>query len=235
MTAILLSRSKILLLLSLLLLAPRVGQAAEDAPLAPVPSTASAVPGTDEGAPLRLLEEPTAQRQRVPMGLRLLAEVGAGLLTSVGGGLVGGFASTGLCEATGFGSTPSFAIIGNCFSAALLGILVGGSLGYPLGVWWGGEVLGGDGSLLASLAGMGTGILMGFLLATAMYQANPNGSHTGIVAGLTIMTGPILAYELSQRREPSLPAPTVASSRPRLQPLLSVFSGGALLGLGGTF
>jgi hypothetical protein len=169
------------------------------------------------------------------MGLRLLAEVGAGLLTSVGGGLVGGFASTGLCAATGFGSTSSFAIIGNCFSATLLGILVGGSLGYPLGVWWGGEVLGGDGSLLASLAGMGTGILMGFLLANAMYQADPGGSRTGIVAGLTIMTGPILAYELSQRREPSLPVPTVASARPRLQPLLSVFSGGALLGLGGTF
>jgi hypothetical protein len=66
-------------------------------------------------------------------------------------------------------------------------------------------------------------------------QVDSNGRFVTLAAGLPTLAGPILFYELSQRREPGPPAPAMASARPRLQPLLSVSSGGALLGLGGTF
>lgn len=226
------SWSKLPLLVALLLFAPRVGLAAENARLARA-STAFVVPRTDERASLRLLEQPTAepQRERVPMGLRLLAELGAGLVTSSGGAFVGGLAGLGFCLATGSNNNYS-----GCLFGLTAGVILGGGLGYPLGVWWGGEAAGGDGSLLASFAGMGGVLLVGALLGLAMQQLDPYaGLAASSAAGVFSLAGPIVAYELSQRREPGPPAPAVASARPRLQPLLSVTPGGALLGLGGTF
>jgi hypothetical protein len=230
MTASRTSWSKLSLLLSLLLLAPRVGLAAEDAPLATPTSLPSEVPGTQEHEPPRLLEEPATRREKLSVGLRLLVETGAGLMTSTGGLLAGGLIGYGLCEVT----SGRAAYIG-CAWGAVLGILGGVAIGYPLGVWWGGEVVGGDGSLLASFAGMGVGILAGVLLGLAEQQIDPGNRLTGAVVGLPILAGPLVFYELSQRQEPGTPAPAVASARPRLQPLLTVSSRGALLGLGGTF
>lgn len=230
---------KLPLLLSLLLLVPRVGLAAQDAPLAEseTPAPDSRIPGTDERESRRLLEEDSwdraPQRTGAPVGLRIMAELGAGWLTALGGGLVGGLVGVGLCEATG-GNSGYF----GCLVDGGLGIVLGTTLGYPLGVWWGGEAVGGDGSLLVTMAGMGGGVLVAVVLGLAMSQVDPTtGPLTSLVSGLAVMSGPIVAYELSQKRERRQPqrGPAVASSGPRLQPLLSVTSRGAVLGLGGRF
>ena len=230
---------KLPLLLSLLLLVPRVGLAAQDAPLAEseTPAPDSRIPGTDERESRRLLEDDSwarePRRTGAPMGLRIMAELGAGTLTALGGGLVGGLVGVGLCEATG-GNSGWF----GCLGEGGLGLLLGVGLGYPLGVWWGGEAAGGDGNLFVTMAGMGGGVLVAVVLGVAMAQVDPTtGALTGLVSGLAVMSGPIVAYELSQKREPRQPqrGPAVASSGPRLQPLLSVTSHGAVLGLGGRF
>jgi hypothetical protein len=218
---------KLPLLLSLLLLVPRVGLAAQDAPEA-------RIPGTDERESRRLLDDDSwarePERTGAPMGLRIMAEVGAGGLTALGGGLAGGLLGVGLCEATG-GSSGLF----GCLGDGGLGLMLGAALGYPLGVWWGGDAAGGDGNLLVTMAGMGGGVLVAVVLGLAMSQVDPTeGALTGLVSGLAVLSGPVVAYELSQKREPRR-GPAVASSRPRLQPLLSVTSRGAVLGLGGRF
>ncbi|HEX8824707.1 MAG TPA: hypothetical protein VF794_32605 [Archangium sp.] len=231
---------KLPLLLSLLLLVPGVGLAAQDAPLAApetpteseTPFTDSGIPGTDEPEPLRLLDEPESQRSGTPLGLRILAEVGAGTVTSLGGTLVGGLLGLGLCEALdGQGEYVG------CAWGAVLGAVAGAGIGYPVGVWWGGEVTGGDGKLFAAIVGMALGSLVGLVVGVAAYEVDATGRLTGVAAGLATMAGPIIAYELSQNREPRPPRQdsAEASARPRVQPLLSVTSRGAVLGLGGSF
>jgi hypothetical protein len=120
-------------------------------------------------------------------------------------------------------------------SVGLVGSALSVAFGYPLGVWWGGEALGGDGSLFAAIGGMGAGIVAAVVvgLVTARFDSS-GGLLTGVTSGLVFLGAPILAYELFQRREPRR-GPAVASSRPRIQPLLSVSARGAVLGLGGSF
>jgi hypothetical protein len=234
MTAPLSAWSKLPLLLCLLLLAPRVGLAAQDTPDM---STDSEVPVTDEEAPqeqeVQAESESFArpERWRIPLGVRLLGEAGGGLLTSAGASLAGGLLGFGLCELT----DAQGPFVG-CAWAAAVGFGVGAIAGYPLGVWWGGEALGGDGKLFSAFAGMGVGIAASLLLGVASQQFDPGGRVTGPISGLLVLAGPIVFYELSQRREPGSQAEGLASAaRPRLQPLLSVSPNGALLGLGGTF
>jgi hypothetical protein len=244
MTTTLPSWAKLPLLLSLLILVPRVGLAAQDAPLAtpdeevPItqdtPSTSSDadIPGTDERAQLRLVDElgPVPRRQ-APLGLRILAEAAAGSVTSVAGGLAGGLLGLGLCAASG-GPSDQYGL--GCLVAAIFGGGLGMGIGYPLGVWWGGEAIGGNGSLLLSIAGLGAGILVGGLVGALTLRIDPQGRVGGTVGGLLAVAGPILFYELSNRG-PTPRRPAMASARPRIQPLLSVSSDGALLGLGGSF
>jgi hypothetical protein len=239
------SLSRLSLLLSLLLLVPRVGLAAQEAPtLASAGSTSeeallpksSGLPGTEERAPLHLDEDSRASEpeyQRPSRALRILAELGAGLLTT-GAGVVGGaLAGAGLCEAGIVGSPGGWF---PCLDAAGVGLLLGGGVGIPLGVFWGGEVAGGDGSLLGAVAGMGAGAVGGFLLGALMFR-DPSGGP--MLSAPMALVGAIVGYELSDRGvEPASRAQAslaVASTRPRLQPLLAVSSRGALLGLGGTF
>lgn len=240
MTTHLASWSKLPLLLCLLLLVPRVGLAAQDAP---VESTGSDAPVTDEGAPQEqeVQEEPAAEpeaesfarpeRWRAPLGVRLLGEAGGGLLTSGGAALAGGFLGFGLCEWT----NAQGPYVG-CLWAAAIGVGVGGIVGYPLGVWWGGEALGGDGKLFSAFAGMGVGLAASVLVGIVAVQFDPSGRISGPLNGLLVLSAPILFYEFSQRREPGTLAQGLASApRPRIQPLLSVSPNGALFGLGGTF
>jgi hypothetical protein len=239
MTTRLPSPLKLPLLLSLLLLVPRVGLAAQDAPLATAEeatpenttSTSSAIPGSDEKAPLRLMDEPGPEPRRwsAPLGLRILAEVAAGAVTSVGGGIAGGLVGLGLCVNR----------YGNDELGCALALVFGGGLGmaaaYPIGVWWGGEVIGGDGKLLMSMVGLGAGALAGLLLAIPAARIDPSGNLGGIVGGLAVLSGPILFYELSNQNKDPSRSHALAFARPRIQPLLSVSSDGALLGLGGSF
>ena len=224
------------LLLSLLLLVPRVGLAAQDTPPTDSDTAEARIPGTEESESRRLVDEESwardKQRTGAPQGLRILGEFGAGTLTAVGGVIGTGLVGLGLCGGLTGGSIDFLTCMG---SVGLVGGALSVALGYPLGVWWGGEALGGDGSLFAAIGGMGAGIVAALLvgLVTARFDSS-GGLLTGVTSGLVFLGAPILAYELSQRREPRR-GPAVASSRPRIQPLLSVSPRGAVLGLGGSF
>ena len=217
------------LLLCLLLLVPRVGFAAEEGvALTPEPS---GVPGTSEPAPLRLNDENSwvQESERTPRGLRILAETGAGVLTGAGLGVAGLLAAGGLCGAGLLGG-GDFGCLGEMGFGALLGI----GLGLPLGVFWGGEVTGGDGKLYGALLGIAAGLAAGALVSVAMGIP-----YSVFYVSLPfILGGSIVGYELTTRptQLPQPPmAPAVASSRPRLQPVLAFSSKGAVLGLGGSF
>ncbi|EPX55654.1 hypothetical protein D187_009265 [Cystobacter fuscus DSM 2262] len=209
------------LLLFLLLLAPRAGLAAGDAPLAaeaPSPTERSLTLEGDEHAPS--MEESTGwvfTPGRAPLGLRLLAEVGAGVATAAAGGLVAGIGGFGLCQATGV----LYATEGGCFYALLFGAMAGMAVGYPVGVWWGGEVVGGDGRLWASLLGGGLGLAAGYLGSRVLIAQTGRGESL-IAIPLLAMVGASLGYELS-------------AARPSVQPLLSLDTRGGMLGLAGRF
>ncbi|OJH38611.1 hypothetical protein BON30_20435 [Cystobacter ferrugineus] len=209
------------LFLSLLLWVPRVGLAAQDAPLPSTRLTLSGPLADPESSPdsgQSWHEEP--ERYRAPLGLRLLTEVGAGAVTAVGGLLAGGLLGTLVCIPTGLGDT---AYLG-CLGAALVGGVLGLAEGYALGVWWGGESVGGDGSLLATLLGGTLGAALSFALLFAAQGVDAGLYYT---APLPFIVGSHLGYEFSQR-----PSPEASSG---IQPVVSFSSRGALLGLGGRF
>ncbi|ATB33281.1 hypothetical protein [Melittangium boletus] len=204
-------------LLCIWMLMPTGALAAGDAPRLSRLSLLSE-PGASQ-ASADTWEEP--EPQQASRELRILAEVGAGAVTSLGGGFVGGFGGFALCANTGLGRGGDFL---PCLGTALVGAGAGLVLGYPLGVWWGGEAMGGDGRLWASMLGtvLGFGVGLPLVLEEGPFALAP------IVLG---MAGASIGYELTQNTAPS----HVASARPRLQPLLSVSDKGALLGLGGAF
>lgn len=221
-----LSASSRLPLLLLVLLAPAVGLAAGEPALAQRPPLASSgLPGTQEQASPRLMSEDSwpQQYERSPPSRveRIAVEIGAGLLTGVIPGIVGGYLGTALCEAGVTGPAGSFM---PCLGSALAGMLVGGSAGFSLGVWWGGELSGGDGALLGSLGGFGTFAALGTVLA--LTTGVP---VVGLLVGVPLsLFGSIVGYELTQRTvEPSFQA--------RVQPVLAFSSHGAVMGLGGRF
>lgn len=231
-------------LLLCLVLIPRVGLAIQDTPITPdspstaresatgqVPHHASRLPGTEEPAPLRLMDEPAPEpaRKGVHPVLRILAETGAGLLTTVGGMVLGGLAPMplGLCEA------------GNCSGEMFIGGLAGAYIGFPLGVWWGGAAVGSDGGMLPSMLGMVVGLGMAFgadmLLQFFPLQPVLNIALACILFFPVGAIGSVVAYELSTGQEPSSRSTSLDSPRPRIQPLLAISPSGMHLGMGGTF
>ncbi len=220
--------SKLCLLLSLLVLVPRAGLAAELLPVS------SGLPGTAAPAPLRLSEEPLATppaRSRPPTVLRVLAEAGLGLAIGTGLGGAGVVVGNKLCVEGLVGSPGGFI---PCFTEVTGGAFVGGSLGIPLGVFLGGELAGGDGRLYAPFLGMASGIAASALVGIAL----GNIYYAALVVMPFVLGGSLLGYELSERGGPAPQtpgAPAVASASPRLQPVLAFSSRGALFGLGGSF
>jgi hypothetical protein len=211
------------LFLSLLLWVPRVGLAAQDVPLASPRLALSgplAEPGSSPDSEQSWHEEP--ERYRAPLGLRLLTEVGAGAVTAVGGFFAGGLLGALVCVPTGLGYESTV----GCLGAILIGGMLGLAEGYALGVWWGGEVVGGDGNLLLTLLGGTLGTALSFVLIQAAGEFDQALFYT---VPLPFIVGSHLGYELSQRSPPEV------SSRPGVQPVLSFSAHGALLGLGGRF
>ncbi|MFE8603142.1 hypothetical protein [Archangium violaceum] len=222
-------------LLLLLVLTPGVGLAAEapvppglraGAPVQRLLQAHSGQPGTAEREPLRLREDDPLQRyedSRPPShGMRILAEVAAGLVTSIGPGIAGGYVASSLCQAGIVGSVGGFM---PCLGPALAGVLVGGGAGFSLGVWWGGELAGGDGRLLGALGGFAVSAALGTSLALATQEPS-----VGLLVGVPLtLLGSIMGYELTQR--------TVGPSyRARVQPMLAFSPRGAWVGgLGGSF
>lgn len=202
-----------LLVLCLLFLIPGVSFAAEGFGHAPAP-----LPGMQESSWDAWEEDQPASSSG--RGLRIAAETGAGLLGSLALGLGGSLAGVGICE--GLQLEKGFLA---CLDAVIYGLAAGIVLGTPLGVWGGGEATDGNGSLLATLAGSGLGILVSLGIIGATHGEGLEST----LGFLTVAIGPslvgsILGYELTQREKP-----------PRLQPTLSFSSRGAVLGLGGCF
>ncbi|EPX57088.1 hypothetical protein D187_006842 [Cystobacter fuscus DSM 2262] len=224
------------LLLCAGLVLPGVGRAAqESAP--PIAAEERALPGRQDDAPRRLMTEEGYEddsgepvRSGAPRGVRILAEVGGGLVTSAALGLAGGLTGGLLC--LGSANDDLDKLI--CLIPAGLGALVGVAVGFPLGVWWAGEAVGGNGSLLATLAGGLVGTLAGgMVLGVAAIRASGQGGELSPLATASLpllgMAGCIVGYELSQHE------PRRWAARGRLQPLLAVTPSGAVLGLSGLF
>lgn len=139
----------------------------------------------------RLLPDPVPVAPPVhPLWQRLLVEGGAGVGTAVAGALVGvGLYMLGsglqLFEP---GENPT----------VLPFALVGAALGFPLGVWWGGELMAGDGSLLATFGGAAVGGLAAVgLWALSERSGEPLSSVLKGVAIPLPVVGAFLGYELS--------------------------------------
>ncbi|AKJ01973.1 Hypothetical protein AA314_03599 [Archangium gephyra] len=139
----------------------------------------------------RLLPDPVPVAPPVhPLWQRLLVEGGAGVGTGLAGALVGlGTYMLGsgvrLLEP---GEGPT----------VLPFMLVGAAIGFPLGVWWGGELMAGDGSLLATLGGAAVGGLGAVGLWALSERSRPplSGVLTGVAIPLPVV-GAFLGYELS--------------------------------------
>ncbi|HYO73713.1 MAG TPA: hypothetical protein VEU33_47380 [Archangium sp.] len=208
-----------LCLLSLLLLTPGVGFAAAPR-VTLLPSSLEGLQGVETPHALRLLQESpeapatgTARAWRPPGVLRVAAELGVGALASVGLGIVGARIGTSRCPPT-TDDTPD-----GCTLYPLTGLWVGSSLGFALGAWGGGTLLGGRGHILHTLGGMALGMAAG-VGAFALTQGTIT-AFTGAALLLPYALS-IVAYEVS--------------SSVHVQPLVSVSPrGGAVLGLAGSF
>ena len=222
-------------LLLVLLLTPRVGLAGQEQP-APLPEDAPLVSPREPVPedPRKPYYDPYAPpvRERPHVALRVLAETGAGLLTGVAGGVAGVNLVETFCKGPGLA----------CLGPELVGLTLGASAGFSLGVLWGGAVVGNNGHLLGALSGTGL-VLGGALLVGALFaRADDDTRYTALVGttGILLPVGAIcsiLVYEAtgSDGARPR-PAPTARKSGGvRLQPTLAFSSRGARVGLGGTF
>ncbi len=210
--------SRMSLLLTLLLLAPSVGLAAEETPPPAeastgqsTPSTDTPLPGADTRPKLRLMDTPAPEPTRPSQSLRILAEVGAGALTGAGG-LFLGYMGVFAVYNTDLGSS-SYGL--------LTPVLLGVGTGLALGTWWGGELAGGDARLDSTFLGMLIGGATGILLTIPM--ENPFAAL--ITCPPLMLLGSIIGYENTER----------GATLKSVQPLLSVSPRGATFGLAGTF
>ncbi|MCY1080350.1 hypothetical protein [Archangium lansingense] len=185
-------------MLALLFLLPAMARAGEGRRWEDVPEAAGGSPGRLRlvQAPVvdttpRLLPDPVQVAPPVhPLWQRLLVEGGAGVGTGLAGALVGvGLYMLGsglqLFEPDESPTVLPFA-------------LAGAALGFPLGVWWGGELMAGDGSLLATVGGTA----VGGLAAVGLWALSerPREPFSSILRGVAIplpVVGAFLGYELS--------------------------------------
>ncbi|MFY0562214.1 hypothetical protein ACN28E_00095 [Archangium lansingense] len=210
--------SRMSLLLTVLLIAPRLGFAAEQAPLLPTDApaersalaTAAPLPGTGARPNLRLMDDaPAPEAERPAQDLRVMAEIGAGVLTGAGG-LALGYMGMFMLWPTGIGSVGGYGL--------LAPILVGIGSGLALGTYWGGEVTGGRSDLGNTFLGMLLGGAAGVLISVP--SGNP---FVSLFACPPLMLlGSLIAYESSEHGG-------------RIQPVVNVSSRGTTFGLAGTF
>ncbi|MFL5350503.1 MAG: hypothetical protein ACJ8AT_37510 [Hyalangium sp.] len=212
---------KLPVLLSLLLLVPGVGLAAESTSPSSEP-----LPGTAPSAALHLVEESekTEPAQHSNPVLRVAAEIGGELATSIVVAYPGAFVGEALCSKFHLSTPNSFL---PCLDYAGYGFLVAVSLAAPLGVWAGGTLAGGRGTLLGAYLGMGVAAALGFVATLPIY----NNDVRVFVVPLFSVVGAIIGYEVSHSSEVS----ALDASLARVQPLMTVSAHGGALGLGGRF
>lgn len=209
--------SHVLLLSSVVLLVPGAGLAEESVELEPSLSSPRLL-----GAPGPELYQPVSRPHPV---LRVGAELGLGTVGLLGLGTGGLYTGAALC------STPRRDLERACLLETLTGAWLGSSVGFALGVWSGGSLLGGQGQLLPTLGGMALGMLAG------VGAFNLSGGYINAATGLALMLPYALslaAYELSSAAV-AAPSPAPAPGLARLQPVVSFAPGGGMLGLAGRF
>ncbi|MFY0567579.1 hypothetical protein ACN28E_27655 [Archangium lansingense] len=159
-------------------------------------------------------ESEVEQPWRPHAAFRIAAELGAGALTGVGLTLVGVRLGSSLCPQEAPEDPPD-----SCTLYPFLGGWLGSGLGFALGTWWGGSLLGGRGHILHTLGGMALGMAAG---AGAFVLARGNINPLSGAAMLLPYALSVVAFEMS--------------SSAHLQPMLSFTPrGGAVLGLAGRF
>lgn len=217
--------SQVLVLSSVVLLVPGAGRAAEGVELEPSPGgllrdLGGRSPLRLLGAPVPELSQPASRPHPV---LRMGAELGLGTVGLLGLGLGGLYTGATLC------STPRQDLERACLLETLTGAWLGSSVGFALGVWGGGALLGGQGHLLPTLGGMALGVLAGMGAFTL------SGGYLNAATGLALVLPYALslaAYELSAA---AAVAPPPSPGPVQLQPVVSLGPSGGLLGLAGRF
>jgi hypothetical protein len=126
----------------------------------------------------------TLAERPLRLGLELLS-AGA---TAATGALVIGITGAGLCRATGIGESRE----DGCFAPGIMFAVGGAMVAMPFGVYLGGELLGGDGSLGVML---GVGLGCGVLSVAAVAATNSPAVLAG--AGVATLIASIAAYELT--------------------------------------
>ena len=208
-----LPRLAAMLLLSLLLLSPRVGLA--------TPQDAPEQPSQNEPQLQPRPESKPETFTRAPMALRLLSETAFGGLGILGGWYAGSMIGSALCTA------PANSGAGACISEFVYGGIAGAALVLPLGVWLGGNLADGTGNLGSTYLGGIVGAAAGGLV-----MAVSGGNGALLVIGLALpLLGSIIGYETSTLGMMY----SMKGGGTRLQPLLSVSPHGGFVGLGGRF
>jgi hypothetical protein len=164
---------------------------------APPPPTAatSARRGHDDERPPPLAAESAALGDHYTLDERPMRpglEILLGGVTAAAGGLVFGLGGGALCGATGFARSEE----DGCLAPGLVLGYAGAMAAIPLGVYMGGELLGGDGSLATTL---GVGWLLGAVSVVVTIAANSPVAVFGM-AGATAV-GSLVAYEATSERD----------------------------------
>jgi hypothetical protein len=151
------------------------------------------------------------------LGTRLLVEGLAGAGASIVLGLAG--AGLGLLMAR---DNDYYGL------SVLFGGVLGAGIGFPFGVWGGGEWMGGDGSLLATVGGYALGGVG--LVGTNALGATLRDPGSRLIMGAGVLlpiTGALLGYELSSgfRKRAKL----------QVQPVVALSADRQMFGLAGRF
>jgi hypothetical protein len=120
--------------------------------------------------------------------LRLGLELVLAGVTAAAGGLVIGLGRAALCGATGLGHSDE----DGCLVPGLMFAVGGAMAAIPFGVYLGGELLRGDGSLGVTL---GVGLGLGMVTVAAVAATNSGAVLAG--AGVVTLVGSIAAYEIT--------------------------------------
>ncbi len=122
----------------------------------------------------------------------------------------------------------------------LLGALVGGAIGFPmgasLGVWLAGNETGGSaeaaGPVVGSLTGAAVGLGFGALLGAATDDPWAGAIGGSVVGGTLSLLGAFLGYELSSGPHPQ---PDEDAEEIAWTPILTPLPGGAFVGVAASF
>lgn len=188
-----------------------------DATLSPPPMPARELHLLDTPAE----DSPFAEPRRASQARRILAELGMGTLSSVALGVAlstAGFISV----ASGLESHMGRTVARN--------LLVGMTIGFPAGVWMGGELNDGEGWKWATMAGALPGLLVALAPEALLGGMNRN-ELLGYSMLLVVPWASIAIYELTDAHEQS----KRAASRVRLQPVVGMSRDSARVGLQGSF